>query len=309
MDLVAYAVLRGFVGLLNVLPTALRLTLVKSIIRLLGLIVPRFRRIALRNMELAFPDKDLAWRKNLLEKSFDPLARLFVDFARLQQIDAAWIAEHVNCPFFARFMEIKRQHPGKGVVIVTGHLGSFELLAHVVALLGQPISFIVRDFKLPRVDRWWRSIREATGNRVISRAGAFREMVDELKTGRDVAVLFDQNVTRKHAVFVDWFGRQAATTKSVALAAIRTEAPVVVAAIHCVDPKNDRYDVEAYEFDFSSIYADTTIDSEEKVRLITQRLSDSYQDMIRRTPEAWFWMHRRWKTAPTPEQETVYRGL
>src|SRR5690606_20029609 len=105
-------------------------------------------------------------------------------------------------------------------MMATGHLGSFELLAHCVSMYGFPISFVVRPFKLERLNAWWSGIREAAGNRAIARSGAFKEILKELTSGRDVAVLFDQNVTRNHAVFVDWFGRPAATTRTVALAAL-----------------------------------------------------------------------------------------
>jgi len=268
------------------------------------LLAPRLRKTTLRNLEIAFPERDHGWRLALYKQSFSSLSRMFVDFARLHTLDKNWVEKHVSCAYLPRFEELKRNNPEKGVLIATGHLGSFELLAHCVAMFGYPISFVVRNFTLPRVDRWWRSVREAYGNRVIARRGAFREMVSDLNRGRDVAVLFDQNLTRNHALFVDWFGVPAATTKSLGLAALRSAATVIVASIRHVS--GDNYCIDVVECDFSKIYADTNLSVDEKLVYITTVLSKEYESMIRRSPASWFWMHRRWRTRPTEQEKNIY---
>jgi KDO2-lipid IV(A) lauroyltransferase len=141
---------------------------------------------------------------------------------------------------------------------------------------------------------------------VIDREGAFREMVRTISVGRSVAVLFDQNVKINHAVFVDWFSKPAATTRAFALAAVKTRAPVFVAGmIYC---GNDTYRVEAVECDFQSLYTDDTVSDDQKILVITKTISAHYCAMIRQFPEGWFWIHRRWKTRPDGEKETVYRS-
>jgi KDO2-lipid IV(A) lauroyltransferase len=147
-------------------------------------------------------------------------------------------------------------------------------------------------------------MREARGNKIIDRRGAFKAMVATLSSGMSVAVLFDQNVTRNHAVFVDWFGFPAATTKSVALAALRTEAPIFVASIRYCG--SDRYRVEAEECECSDIYKNDALSTEEKVFEVTQRLASKYCEMIREFPEGWFWLHRRWKTRPAQGDRSLY---
>ncbi len=291
-------------GLLNILPLPVRIALVTAIIRCIVPFVPAFTRVAMRNLEIAFPDRDASWRKGILRQSLSSLARLLVDFARLDTLDEHWVKEHVDCPFLDRFREIKRAHPGKGVMLATGHLGSFELLAHCVARFGFSISFVVRPFKLKRLNEWWRQKREAAGHRAISRAGAFKEIGRDLTQGRDVAVLFDQNVTRNHAVFVDWFGYPAATTKTVALAAIRQQAPIVVASMQYLG--NDRYHIHACEADFQALYTDDAISLDRKIEVITATISKHYENMIRDNPGEWFWMHRRWKTRPNEADPSLY---
>lgn len=305
IDLFVYIVVRGLVALLNMLPLRLRIALVAGIVRFVTIVLPGFNRVSQRNLELAFPGKDAAWRRGVIAQSCLSLARVIVDFARLEHLDAEWVRANVDCKFLPRFEQMKKENPGKGIMIATGHLGSFELLAHCVAMYGYPISFVVRPFKLPKFNAWWTSIRERAGNRAIMRKGAFKDVMRDLSTGRDVAILFDQNVTRNHAVFVDWFGRPAATTRTVALAALRTEAPVIVASMG--HRGADRYIINACECDFRSIYADPALSSDEKVLRMTQELSNKYIDMIRAHPGEWFWMHKRWKTTEHEGGESLYR--
>lgn len=305
IDLFVYIVVRSVIALLNALPLRVRIALVTATVRLVTAILPSFRKVSLRNLQLAFPDKDAAWHEDVLRRSRESLARVIVDFARLGELNSKWVRSNVDCKFLPRFEEMKKQYAGKGVMIATGHLGSFELLAHCVAMYGYPISFVVRPFKLPRFNAWWTGIREAAGNRAIMRKGAFKDVVRDLSSGRDVAILFDQNVTRNHAVFVDWFGRPAATTKTVALAALRTEAPVIVASMGYLGA--DHYVINARECDFRALYADAALSSDDKVLKITEELSKCYVDMIRAHPDEWFWMHKRWKTAAHEGDENFYK--
>jgi KDO2-lipid IV(A) lauroyltransferase len=172
-------------------------------------------------------------------------------------------------------------------------------MGHAIGMMGYPLAAVARRFRSPLLDRWWTGLRQSSGNRIIGRRGAFKEIVSTLQEGVSVAVLFDQNVTRNHAVFVDWFGTLAATTKSVALAALRTEVALFVSSLRYLG--NDRYQIDVVECDCSDIYRDSSLTSDEKVRIITQRISDVYCKMIAGFPEGWFWMHRRWKTQPLIE--------
>ncbi|NDC36764.1 MAG: hypothetical protein EBZ48_01795 [Proteobacteria bacterium] len=277
-------------------PTSCSTSRLTSVVRLAYVLVPKLRRVSEENLTLAYPDHDATWRAALLERSYGSLGRVLVDFARLPSLDAAWVAAHIEFPAKARFEELMRSSNGKGLLIATGHLGSFELLAHCAPLHGHPMSFVVRNSKLPRVDAWWRAMREANGNQVISRKGAFREVVQRLESGQNVGVLFDQNVRAKHAVFVDWFGRKAATTKTVALAALRTECRVAVAGVRYLG--DERYSIEYEDFNFEALYRDGTVTADEKVYRMTAQLAASYQKIIERSPHEWFWMHRRWRTRP-----------
>lgn len=304
LDLASYALVRGIFLFLGFLPQPLRVAFFSLLFRLAFLLMPKLSRISLRNLEIAFPEKDATWRRTILSKNMTEMGRLLSDTVRLSKLTEPWARRHVMCSFLPRYAELLSTNGEKGVLIATGHLGSFELLGHAIGLFGMPLSAVARKFRSPRLDRWWTSQREARGNSIIDRRGAFKAMIADVSAGRSVAVLFDQNVTRNHAVFPDWFGIPAATTKALALAAIKTEAPVVVASMRYRG--SDRYSIEACECETSDIYRAAELSTDEKVMRLTQRLSDHYCEMIRQFPEGWFWLHRRWKTRPNEGKESVY---
>lgn len=304
LDLLSCALVRSLFFLLGLLPQGARIVFFSLLLRLAFLVMPKLRRISLRNLEIAFPGKDRSWYREILSKNRREMGRLLADTVRLPKLNEAWVRSHVSCAFLPRYVQLLTQGSGKGVLIATGHLGSFELLGHAIGLFGYPLSAVARKFRSPRLDRWWTSLREARGNTIIDRRGAFKAMVADVSAGRSVAVLFDQNVTRKHAVFPNWFGVPASTTRALALAALKTEAPLVVASMRYCG--GDRYSIEACECETQDLYADAALSSDEKVLRLTQRLSDHYCRMIADFPEGWFWLHRRWKTRPDEGEESVY---
>jgi KDO2-lipid IV(A) lauroyltransferase len=289
---------------LSWVPHGWRVALFSLLFRLLFFLVPRMRTTIHRNLLIAFPNEGAEWRKRLMHRNATELGRLVADAVRLPRLDERWVREHVTCPMLPGYLECLKSQNGKGLLIATGHLGSFELLGHAIGLMGHPLAAVARSFRSARFDAWWRSLREARGNTIIGRKGAFKAIVSTISEGKSVAVLFDQNVTRNHAVFVDWFGCAAATSKSLALAVLRCEVPVFVAAMrYCGD---DRYEIMAVEVDFTEICASTDLSTDEKVYRITAKLSSEYEALIRTFPEGWFWMHRRWKTRPEGEEEDLY---
>ncbi|MDC0358873.1 lysophospholipid acyltransferase family protein [Oligoflexia bacterium] len=307
MDLAVYLIVRGSIAFLNILPLAVRILIIVTLIRIVTFFIPRYFRIAMRNLQLAFPDKDNAWRENIIQRSYYSLARLIVDAARLQHLDEEWVRTHIEFEALEEYKQLKAETAGKGILIATGHLSSFELLSFGGALLGFPLNFIVRNFKSPLLDRWWISIREKHGNKVIDRSGAYKKIVKSLQAGRDVGILFDQNVTRKHAVFVDFFGKPAATTFALGQAALRTKAVVVVAAIEYLGI--EKYRIHWVKLDFSDLYGDANLNRRQKILKITEAVTNAWEQMIRRSPESWFWMHRRWKTEPEEGVELGEQGF
>jgi len=256
------------------------------------------------NISQVFPDYTELQKQELFRRSNRALARLFSDCIRLVRINRNWLEQHVELPFKDRYSQIRGAHPERGILFISGHLGSFDLFAHCTGLLGQETDFITRSFKNRHFDRWFLSVRERTGHRVIHRQGALRKVISSLKSGRDVGILFDQNVTRKHALFIPWFGRLAATTGAPALAALATACPVAV--MHMAYLGGEKYEIRAQECDVFPIYNDTSLSKDEKLMRLTELFVQGFEKMILNYPEGWFWLHRRWKTRPEGEVENFY---
>lgn len=301
-DWIVYILVRSLFAAIQFLPHVVRVYLFGGVLCAVFVLVSRLRKTAMINLEIAFPERSKSARRRIFVKSAIEMGRLLSDAARLSTLDAAWVREHVKIPALETYVAAQAEN---GVLIATGHLGSFELLGHAIGLMGHPLAAVARRFKSPRLDAWWMSLREARGNKIIDRTGAFREIVKNISSGMSVAVLFDQNVKINHAIFVDWFSKPAATTRAFALAALKTRAPVFVASMkYC---GKDRYVVDAAQCDFASLYDDSSLSDEEKIRTITRQISDHYCRMICEFPEGWFWVHRRWKTRPLGQEESVYK--
>lgn len=305
INYIVYIIVRAFFGLISLIPHKIGVPLIALIVRFVLFLLPKYRDIARRNLELAFPEMSREEHEKIIKDSYRSLARLIVDFARFRRFTPEWITEHIEFPPEEILEKVRSKVEGKpGILFATGHLGSFELLAYGAALQGFPMGFVVRNFKNERLDKWWNGQRKKSGNKVIPRKGAFKVIFEMISKGEHVGILFDQNVTLKHAVFVNFFGRPAATTRTIGLVAARTEAPVMVVSM--THKGNDYYKINLKECDFTELYQNVNMDIEEKVLKITQHVSSIYEDMIRMSPGEWFWLHRRWKTAPLGYSEDFY---
>jgi Kdo2-lipid IVA lauroyltransferase/acyltransferase len=304
IDAALLLILQVTFSLLRSLPLKAAQFIVLLILRILLALSPRYHKIVSINLKIAFPTASVLEIHRLKNESLVSLARFIVDSARMPLIDVSWVQSNISFPNEESFRALKQAHQEKGILIATGHLGSFELLAHSIALFGYPLSFVVRDFPSPKIDAWWRNMRQRNGNEVISRKGAYRKMIANIDQGKDVAMLFDQNITRERAVFVNFFDRPAATTKALALACIRTGCPLLVASL--IYQGSDKYQILWEECAVSDILSDSQKSSGEKVLEITQRVSHIYEKMVRQSPAEWFWLHRRWKTTPLPTDPSPY---
>jgi len=181
-------------------------------------------------------------------------------------------------------------------LMVLGHFGSWELLGRLVGLFGFKTYAIARVLDNPHVDRFVKWFRQGTGQTVIAKKDDFNRLTGVLGSGGKVATLADQNAGPR-GVFVDFFGRPASTHKAVALMAIEFDAVLaVVGAPRVAEPMF--YAVECEDVIDPREYADRP----DAVRAITERYTAALERMIRRHPEQYFWLHRRWKHQPVPRQ-------
>ena len=179
---------------------------------------------------------------------------------------------------------------GNGVLLFTGHFGYWEVGAMALALRVQPISVMARPLDNPYLHDMLERIRTRLGNSVIYRQGSIRKVLQALAANRGVAILIDQHLHTPDAVYVDFFSRPAATTNALAALALRTGAPVIPAFI--LPLPRGRYRVI-----FEHAVEPPPPDATDAVREFTQRCTDVLEMYIRRHPDLWLWMHRRWRDA------------
>jgi KDO2-lipid IV(A) lauroyltransferase len=256
------------------------------------------RRIAHRNLATAFPKRPDRERRAIARAAFVHFGRLLFQLLKFSTLSTQEMLARVEFEGEDRARLAYAQ--GKGVLFVTGHFGFWELHAMVHALQIQPIGLLARALDNPYLNAELERMRQRTGNFVIYRRGTIRRVMRALQEGQGVAVLIDQHVMGRDAIYVDFFERPAATTSAVAALALRTGAPVVpVFAVPLVD---GRIRV-IYEHPVEPPRAD----SADAIREFTQRCTDVLEMYVRRHPDLWLWMHRRWRDDSPPSESD--RGM
>jgi KDO2-lipid IV(A) lauroyltransferase len=184
---------------------------------------------------------------------------------------------------------------GGPMIMVTGHFGNWEMAGYIFGMFGFPPSSVYRPLDNVFLDRYVRSFRERTGQHLIPKKGGFDEMLEILQSGKVLSFIADQDAGEK-GLFVDFFGRPASTHKAIALLAIEHHAPVLVGCARRIGP-GFRYEVACEEIIEPSELPGTPDD----VRILTQRYTSALERIIRRNPEQYLWLHRRWKHQPKPK--------
>ena len=196
----------------------------------------------------------------------------------------------------------------KGVILTAAHFGNWEIHAIAHGLRFEPLYLVAREQDNTRLNRWLEKLREVHGNRVVYKKRALGQMRRLMKAGETVAFVIDQNVHLDDAIFVDFFGRKAATTPVASWFALKTGAALV--PVFCYLLPDGRYHAVYEEPIDVEPYRDLPRD--EALQRITQELVSIQEAYIRERPEIWLWMHRRWKTRPkeehVPARETRPEG-
>ncbi len=246
------------------------------------------RRIAERNLASALPTRTVAERQAIARGTFQHFGRLLFELLKFSTLSPEAMLARVEFEGEDRARLAYAQ--GRGVLFFTGHFGFWELHAIVHALRIQPIGVLARALDNEPLNRLLEDIRQRTGNTVIYRQGTIRRVMRMLHAGRGVALLIDQHIQGRDAVYVDFFERPAATTAALAALALRTGAPVV--PVFALPLGAGRYRM-IYEHPVEPPRAET----ERAIRDFTQRCTDVLEMYVRRHPDLWLWMHRRWRDA------------
>jgi Kdo2-lipid IVA lauroyltransferase/acyltransferase len=248
--------------------------------------------IAAANLRRSFPhwDEARAWRT----------ARAVYRHFGAAMIDLLWLDARSGEEVRALVEVQGREHveaamaQGKGALLVTGHIGNWELHGLAHGDLFGPIGVIARPLDNPALDRRLCALRARGGNTVIFKQKALATVIRLLREGRGVAVLIDQNVQEKDGIFVEFFGRPAATTTVAAALGLKTGCALV--PTHTVLLPDGRYRL-VYE---PPVALEPTGDRGADIAALTQALTRRIESWVGETPEQWLWLHRRWKTQPPP---------
>jgi KDO2-lipid IV(A) lauroyltransferase len=264
--------------------------LVRGTGRLLGLLFyavdAKRRRVTLDNLGRAFPWRSPRDRRVIARRVFAHFGRLLFDLLKFGTLSPEQMLRRVEWEGDERIRQAQAQ--GKGYLLVTGHFGFWEMQGIVHGLHLGPIGVLARPLDNPRLNAMLERVRQSTGNTVIYRRGAIRRVLRMLRANQGVGLLIDQHVHTPDAVLVDFFDRPAATTSSLALLAVRTGAPVV--PLFAIPLPDGRYRM-IYEHPVEAPKDETA----EEISAFMQRCTDVIEMYVRRYPELWLWMHRRWR--------------
>jgi KDO2-lipid IV(A) lauroyltransferase len=279
---------------LGALPRGIARSFAASVTSLLLSLQPQLRKTAEFNLRLAFPDWTDAQRKDATRKMVRNLGWMAAEFARLPRLTKENIENVVILEGHENFLEGQRR--GKGVLYLTGHIGAWELSSFAHSLYGYPLHYMARPLDNRRLDALVNQYRCASGNRPIFKNESARVMLKILKDSGTVGILADQNTLPSEGAFVDFFGKLACTTTGLARVALHTGAAVVPGYAYWDET------LQKYRLRFEPpVELIRTGDTERDVFENTQRFARVIEGIIRKHPDQWVWVHKRWKTRPKGE--------
>lgn len=286
-----YAVAWPFIKLLGVLPRPLSRAVAIGLGRVFYLLHVRLRRVGMRNLELAFPEKTEAERARILGGVFTSLGRQLAEVCQFPRYTLENVEKVV---VYDGLENYERAHArGKGVLFLTAHFGAWELSAFAHSLHGHWLYVVMRPMDNPYLDRLINNYRTMHGNKTVAKDDFVRGLLAAMKAGEVVGILMDTNMTPPQGVFVNFFGIPACTASGLARIALRTDA-AVVPGFTIWDEAMGKYRLR---FD-PAVELVRTGDLEADLITNTQKFTKVIEDYARKYPEQWLWVHRRWKTRP-----------
>src|SRR5215475_4350907 len=279
---------------LGFLPRSLARAIAAFAAGILLALLPKFRRIAMFNLQLAFPDWTDERRETTIRNMTRYLGWQAAEFARFPRYNQKNIQEIIEIEGHENFL--KAQQRGQGVLILTGHIGAWELSSFAHAVYGYPMRYMARPLDNTRLDSFVSRYRALSGNQPIYKNESARAVLKSLNNAGIVGILADQNTLPEEGAFVDFFGKAACTTTGIARLALHTGAAVV--------PGYAYWDTTAqkYKLRFEpEVEISNTGNSEHDIIENTQRFAKITEEIIRKFPDQWVWVHARWKTRPNGE--------
>lgn len=289
-----YAAAWPFIKMLGVLPRPIARGFAIAISRLFYLFHVRLRRVGMRNLAMVFPEKSIQERERILRGEFVSLGRQLAELCQFPRYTPENVEEVVVYDGLENY-ELAYSR-GKGVLFLTAHFGGWELSAFAHSLHGHPLNIVMRPMDNPYLDRMLQKYRTMHGNRVVPKDDFVRGLLAAMKAGETVGILMDTNMTPPQGVFVDFFAIPACTASGLARIALRTDA-AVVPGFTIWDESRGKYRLR---FD-PALDLIRTGNLEADIIANTQMFTKVIEHYVRKYPEQWLWVHRRWKTRPPGE--------
>jgi KDO2-lipid IV(A) lauroyltransferase len=290
-----FAVVWIFVYAMRLLPRGMARAIGAMIGAIAFRALGRLRRVGLRNLALALPELTANEREAILRSEYRNLGLLLAEFCKMPTYTPASASRFIRYEGLENYL--KAQERGKGVLVLTGHLGAWELSSFYHSLMGMPMGMVIRRLDNPLVDAFVNRIRCQHGNRVIHKDDFARGLIASMRAGETVGILMDTNMTPPQGVFVPFFGVQACTASGMARIAEKTGAAVVPGFL--LWEANERKYVLHFGAELPVIH---TGDAEQDAVSNTAAFTAAIEGYVRQYPEQWLWMHRRWKTRPAGEE-------
>ena len=289
-----YWVVVAIARTLGVLPRPLARLLAELLAFFVYRVFGRLRRVGRRNLEMALPDLSAAAREEILRGVYRHLGWQLVEFCRMPRYTPENTRGWLRTEGLEHYLAARDR--GKGVLVVTGHLGAWELSSFYHSLMGHPMGMVIRRLDNRRLDAFVNGIRCLHGNSVLHKDDFGRGLLTAMHAGGTVGILMDTNMTPPQGAFVEFFGMQACTATGLAHVARKTGA-AVLPGFMLWEPAE-----RCYVLHFGAeIKIPSTEDVATDILAGTQLCTSVIEGWIRRYPDQWLWIHRRWKTRPQGE--------
>jgi len=286
-----YAAAWPFIKILGLMPRRLARAFAIGIGGVVYLLHFRLREVGMRNLEMALPEKSEAERARILRGVFTSLGRQLAELCQFPKYTKDTVENVVVYDGLENYQRAYGR--GKGVLFLTAHFGGWELSAFAHSLHGHWLHVVMRPMDNEYLDRMLQGYRTMHGNKVVPKDDFVRGLLAAMKAGETVGILMDTNMTPPQGVFVDFFGVPACTASGLARIALRTDA-MVVPGFTIWDEALGKYRLR---FD-PAVELVRTGNLEADIVTNTQKFTKVIEDYVRKYPEQWLWVHRRWKTRP-----------
>ncbi len=298
---IEYALARVVVGSLSILPLRFTLAAGEGVGSFLYPALGRLRRVGETNLRLAFPEMDTAGRKVILRGVFRNLGRSLGAISRAGRLKPGDLEQLIEFPGESSLADYRNAAAaGRGRIILSAHLGSWELMATAFPAIIEPIHLLARRMDNPKIETMILEMRTRFGNSQIDKINSASAIVRKLRGGEAVLILADINTHPKEGVFVPYFGVAACTTTGVAMLSIRTNSIILPTFLVWDEPKR-KYVMKCGE----PIEPQRSNDLKNDILETTRRFTLEIERIVRQYPDQWLWIHRRWKTRP-PDEAEIY---